>query len=340
MFAWTSFRAGPVVGSPSPLLQWLAGAFAARVAGLWPAPHAEFLAATAERRHLICLALHAAGEARLAVSASDLLGGRLKTVLRTAVPEAPDGLHRALAKLGETAWTGADYDDLVRLLRMRNASKALRHADKLDVAQVRALARLPAAALEARVGELGLSVAQAEVLTEAYAAVARVRGEAAAEAAARRWGSTGSPRTLFEAALDELHGEPPPPPFAGSTRLRPLGSKAALRGAAARYRNCLRTTLGRAAQGRCAFYEWAGPPGAVVEIVQDDIFGWRLDEARIAGNEPVPEPAREAIAAELRGWGVHIGRTSWQIEHALQYAHTDGFTFEPERDVVAELFGA
>ena len=43
--------------APSPLLTYLAGEFAPAIAALWPAPHAVFLTAPAERRHLVCLAL-------------------------------------------------------------------------------------------------------------------------------------------------------------------------------------------------------------------------------------------------------------------------------------------
>lgn len=338
MFQWITTRSSaPVLGTPTPLLNHLAGPFAERVAGLWPAPHAEFLAAPADRRHLVFLALHRTGEARL-VDADALLGLKLRLALERVLTDVPDGLGRALGKLGEVAWAGQDYDALIRLFRTAGGAKTLRHADRIAPERVRALDRLPEALLTSKIAGLQLSASQAELLAETLDAVRRIRGEEGAQAAVRRWAAAGSTKGLFEAAEDELLPEPPAPPFPGNDRLRPLATKAAIRDAGARYRNCLKSQVGAAASGRSAFYEWTGPPGAVIEIWHDRIYGWRLDQARLARNASVPETAQAAIVEELRGWGVHVGRSSWQLENALGDAHRAAFQLTPEREAIVDLF--
>jgi hypothetical protein len=77
----------------------------------------------------------------------------------------------------------------------------------------------------------------------------------------------------------------------------------------------------------------------VVEIYRDPVFGWRLDQARIAGNDPVPEPMRTAIVEELRALGVHVGRAAWELESALEEAHKPKFKLPSREAVVAGRFG-
>jgi hypothetical protein len=340
MYAWiTKANRPPTVGEPSPLLHHLAGEFAPRVAGFWRAPHAAFLTAPAERRHLVCLALALTGDADLPCEPNALLELSFGAAIAAAVPAAPDGLKRALARLGETAWTAEDYLRLIRVLALGVQAKSVRHAALIAPDQVRALIELPQPLLKARVGGFGLGTAQARLLSEAYAIVARNQGEVGAAEAVLRWSGAKSAKALFEAVQDDLSPELPAPPFVGTARLKPLTTKAAIREAAARFRNCLRTRIPHAARGEAAYYEWTEAPGAVVEIWRDHVYGWRLDEARLARNANVPKPVQEAISAELRGMGVHVGRTSWSLERALGWAHQPEFRLdEPDADV-AGLYG-
>lgn len=329
----------PVVGEATSLLEHLTGSFAARIAGLWPAPHAAFVSAPAERRHLTCIALLLAGEQRLAIQPHVLLEARLRYAIAHAAPGAPAGLRATLCKLGEQAWSEGAYQALLRLLATPEAAKALRHAPRLTAFRVLALSRLPEPSLAVRAASLQLTVDQAEALAIAHAAITRRRGGVAADRAARRWRTAGSAKTLFEAALDELHPELPPAPFPGNARLRLLGVKRELREAAIRYRNCVRTLIGQAAAGEAAFYEWTGKPGLIVQIDRDPIFGWRLEDALAAGNEAGPAAAQAAIAEELRSWGVHVGRTAYGVESLLREAQDSDFELKPEAEVVRNLFG-
>ncbi len=340
MFLFRKHDAKPIeAAASSPLLNHLAGEFAPSIAGVWPDPHAAFLAAPASRRHLVCLAY--ALDRPLSVGhAQALLERPLKRAIRIAAPVAPDGLARALERLGERAWSRADYHGLLRLLAGRLTGKLLRHRGEIAVDEVRALVRLPQPLLEHGLGGLGLSAAAAGLVGEAYDAIARRDGEAAALALAPRWAAAETVRGLVDLIQDDLEPQVPPPPFPGTERLRPLASKAALLDAAQRYKNCLRHHLGSAGEGSSAYYEWVEEPGVVLEITQDRLRGWALAQARLPGNKAVPEPVRQEIASELLAMGVHIGRLQWQLDSALDdIARTPPDPVLTEPEVIAGLFG-
>ena len=342
MQIWTPRSQRPhASGPPSPLLRHLAGEFAPRVAGVWPAPHAAFLTAPAERRHLVCLALALAGERPLPASGEVLLCASMRDAINGAVPKAPNGLARALAHLGEAAWKPSEYLALMALLDSPLAGKSLRHAKAIEPALVTALHALPEPLIRAGVGQrFALGVDQARLLAETWAVLERSRPEAARNAEALRWGGARSSKALFELVRDSLVPELPAPPFPGSERLRALDSKAKIREAAGRYRNCLRTLVGQAVDGEAAFYEWVGPPGVVVQLWRDRLFGWRLEQARLANNDVPDKAVREAINAELRSWGVHVGRSSWQLENAAEQAQNDWYRYWTVEDAIDDFYGA
>jgi hypothetical protein len=320
---------------PSPLLTHLAGGFAPAIAALWPEPHAPFLLATTARRHLLCLALAAAGGGP--IDARAILERPLKLAVRAALCDPPAGLGRALGRLGEQAWTEAEYADLLRGLALRGSAKLLRHSQAIDRSQVRALARLPDALLDKGAALLLADEASAGLLAEVFEALVRRDGQAAAESMAARWGQTPDLLALAEAVRMDLEPEPPPPPFPGTERLRPLADKAAILDAAVRYRNCLKDQIHWASNGDSAFYEWLGEPPVVLEITRDRLHGWRLDQARLAENKPVPHDVRAPLVDALRGMGVYVGRSVWDLSSALRRLGQMPPP-QPEADVVAALF--
>jgi len=303
----------PAKAEPTSLLNVVAGEFAPRVAALWPAPHVPFLSAPSARRHLVCLALTFGRDSACASA----LAGRLTRAIADAVPAPPHGLARALARMGDIAWTAADYRKLLPLLADAKAGKVLRHAATIEADVVRRLDTLPPPMAGATHLAVALNASGAAALREAYDALRLRAGPATADAAAARWAATSSVSAAFEAARHALTPEPLAPPHPGAGRLKPLATKRALRDAASRFRNCLADCAPRAATGWSAFYEWEGSPGAVVEICRDHVFGWRLDEVRAAGNAAVPEPVREVIRDELALMGVHVGRSGWELHRAL-----------------------
>lgn len=325
----------PAADQPTSLLDLVAGEFALRVARLWPAPHAEFLTAPAARRHLVCLAMALGRD----VDADVLLNRRTPAAVAAAVGETPAGVARAVTRMGELAWSAEGYRRLLRLLSDPKAAKALRHAEAIGEQTVLQLAAMPAPMSGAAGLAIKLEARHIELLGEAYAALRMRDGTAAADRIAAGWSRFETPKALFEAVKDDLRPEPAIPPHLGAGRLRPLTTKAQFREAARRYRNCLVDQTPHAASGLSAYYEWMGEPGAMVEICRDHVFGWRLEQARIAGNAPVPEALRDEIVSELALMGVHVGRSGWELERALR--NVDRRWTTPALDeVVAEVFGA
>lgn len=327
----------PNRGHPTSLLKLVAGDFAERIAAVWPEPHAPFLTAPAPRRHLACAGF--AVGADVAALAAAILGGRLRHVIPAVVPGAPAGFERILGRLGEVAFDAETYRLLLRLLARPAPAKVLRHAERVDESLVRRLAGLPEPMEHAVRLARDLTPEGVAVLREAYEALRFRDGVAAAEAAAAAWAHARSAKALFDAVRDDLTPEPCPPPHPGTARLRPLATKAAIKDAARRYRNCLADRTAHAAAGWSAFYEWDGPPGVVVEVSRDHVFGWRLDEARIADNRPVPEGVRDDLAAELALIGMHVGRSGWQLDRLLREDVGRGYRFWPIHEDVAEAFG-
>ncbi|MDR3471874.1 MAG: hypothetical protein P4M09_09330, partial [Devosia sp.] len=257
-----------------------------------------------------------------------------------AEPAAPPGLARALERLGEPCWSAEDYQALLRVLASRAGGKPLRHAEAITPAQVRVLDRLPTPLLDQGLGGRVKTDVAAALIAEAWRAIASRDGEAVASALPARWGAADGPKALAELIVDDLEPAVAPPPFPGSERLRPLADKAALVDAAKRYRNCLRRELCWAGQGVSAYYEWIEAPGAVVEITNDRLYGWSLEQARTVGNDPVPEPIRAGIIAELRAWGVRVGRPVWWLINDLrEAAENPRAIIDDEAKVIAELFG-
>lgn len=330
MHVWTN--AAAVRGAePSPLLIHLAGEFADRIALIWPAPHTPFLAAGANQRHLIALGLsHGPAEADL----RPVLAMPIKRALRALLPAAPNGLLRALGHMGETLWAEKDYGRLLAVLLRPEPAKALAHAPLIDAGMVRGLRRLPAPLALASLSHLGLTAEQSQLLAETFAAIEARDGIEAGRRVADRWARSRTVASLIAKAGHDVLPELPPPPFAGTARLRPLATRSAINDAARRYDNCLREQIHRAVDGTSAFYEWTGDPAAVLEILRDPLFGWRLEEARLRHNAVMPEAARGALIDDLRALGVRVGRTSWEIQSALGRATLPDFTFgTPEEGV-------
>lgn len=323
---------------PSPLLSFLAGEFAGRVAERWPAPHAVFLTADAPRRHLVCFALAVAGDAETP-DLDRLLHAPLQRAIKLALVHRPAGLARALGRLGESAWTAEDYRRLLDLLDEHHAAKILRHASSITPNAVRVLNLLPAPLRKVGLGRLDLTPDQAALVAEGCAALANHHEPEAWASAPLRWANAATPAALFEHIRDDLEPELPARTLPGSDLLAPLATRASMREAAVRYKNCLRGQIRHAAGGWSEFFEWKGDPSAVVEVYRDPLFGWRLEEARLMENKTVPQPTRGQIIAELRRMGVHVGRSDWELTSLLAQAGKPDFRLTSIEAQVGERFG-
>lgn len=132
------------------------------------------------------------------------------------------------------------------------------------------------------------------------------------------WSRAQTPAALLRRVEDDLTAEPSGVDLPASPRLRLLETKAAIRDAAARLDSLAADFLDGYGGGRAAIFEWLGPPGALVEVDRDQLVGWRLGSARLAGEEPVPPPLAEEISKELRRIGVHVGPGYQELRTALR----------------------
>jgi hypothetical protein len=322
MFAMLTAHTGPATAArlaePTPLLALLAGAYAERVAALWPAPHGAYLEMPAQRRHLTHLVLEFAPPGPELADA--LRYARADHVLRDTVWQMPPGFMKLMARLGELAWAPADYTQLIVLFEDENAALVLRQTPGgITPDKVRALAALaPALRAPAIVRHLA-EQAHASLLDEAWRIIAQRRGPQAAAEAGARWARAADRARLFQMAAQDLTPQRfELAPFPVHPDLRRLGGVTALADAGRRFRNCLATYRDRAADGTIALYEWAGPPPAAVSLARDGLFGWRLEEARGVGNTVLDEGARTALIATLRSLGVRVGRSGRDMVELLQ----------------------
>jgi len=244
----------------SPLLRLIAPAYAEVLAALWPAPHTAFVTAPAARRHLICLMLAAEPHGGPPIDVVGLMDLPVRKAIAVTLENAPAGLRRALEHLGEIAWSPEDYRALVQLLADPAPAKTLRHAEAIAPDLVRALAALPPDLREVGGVALRVTPAQAALLAETHAVLARRLSPQVLAARVAAWGQAQTPKALFTLVVEDFRRELPPAPHPGTERLRPLETAAAIRDAARRYRNCLSDYLDSAVDQRAAIYEWQPAP--------------------------------------------------------------------------------
>lgn len=333
-------------GVMSPLLRVVAGDFAPAIAQMWPAPHRPFMEAAADRRHIICLVLDAldvASDAHLPEAPSlarTLSSEAIRCLIRRFLPRTVEGLPRALQRMGETAWTGAQYRSLLRLFEDADAAKLLRHADAIAPAYVATLDLLPPPLRAGRLPHLATDPSVVMLLVETYSAIRRSRPVEETEAVWARWRRAETLERLFEMAREDLTPRAlPGTPFPDHPDLRWLGTSEALADTGRRFHNCVATYAMRAAAGDIVVYEWAGPPPAVLCIARDPVWGWRLEEARIQNNDTVPPEARAAIMDAMREWGVHLVRGGHALASTLDWATNDPVRAASATWSECEVFG-
>lgn len=298
----------------TPLLAFLAGDHAGAMARIWPAPHEDFLALPAARRHAAAILAgrtdHTAAQiqwlvmrARDGEFAAELFGG-----------EAPGGLMKALARMGELLWPAADYARLLDLFGEAEACGLIRHMKVLEPATLGVVAVLPPPLRQpAIVTHLGADEAAVDDLVAAWVFALRIRGAAAASAIAQRFGRAASKAGLFDMARQEVQPLAfgpvlPAPELPGS--FEPVRRYETLTKTAHDFRNCLRDFVAELAAGRMAVYVWRGEGGPAAVALRQDPGGWRLAEARARDNvELADEPLMEIVAA-VKAAGVRTGE-SW-----------------------------
>jgi hypothetical protein len=305
--------------TPTALLTYVAGAHAAALARLWPAPHLDFFALPAARRHLAAIAL-----ARLRPDEGPALRGLLeraplRDALAFAVSPTPRGLARALDRAGEPLWTYAGYDMLLALLAEANANLVLRHAPAIDAELVERLGALPAPLRVARIAALVARVDAARALADAWRAARWINPRRPERDVVLAWSRAADPVALLRMAIDAMK----PDRFAGMAPAPEMGrpfrrlvSRAALEATALRFRNCAADYLWNAAADDLALYVWETETPALIALKRD-VGGWRFAEALAPANYALPDNVLWSLVETFERAGVRPGPPVRAIEDRL-----------------------
>ena len=324
------------------LLVFIAGEFADAVAQVWAAPHGEFFALPAARRHAAAIAL--AGVARRELAPGELR--RLVEYARdAAVAEAlagdlAPGLMRALSKAGERLWQREDYEVFLELLREPMANEVLRHLDEVVPDRFARIDALPPPLRLAAIVRILPSWSAAADLARAYELAVRMRHAGDATRIANRWGAGGDIRAVFSRAQQDLTPDafrpagPAPALGAGFTRVT---SRKQLETLALNFRNCLADHAARIAEGRMAVYHWRDDVDAAVAL-NWDAAGWRLSEAKAPDNVDLEEVHLRKLVKLLEAAGVRTG-PSIQVLHGRldDWANGTSYASRPGDGFVDQL---
>lgn len=304
-------RAPQRARTATPLLAFIAGEFADVIARLWPAPHGEFFALPAARRHATALAL--AGLARHRVADAELRRlvefQRDAIVADTLAGELATGLMRTLSKAGETLWARRDYETFVQLLADPMANEVMRHLDDVRPEVFAPIAALPPALRMATIVRVVPSVAAAADLARAFHLAVMMREPESGARLARRWGAGGDQRAVFTRAYEDLTPEvfraADPAPKLDAPFVH-ISNRKQLEDVAREFRNCLADHGGRIAEGKMAACVWRAEPLAAIAFCRD-AAGWRLAEAKAPDNVDLDERFLRELASRLQRVGVRTG---------------------------------
>jgi hypothetical protein len=305
--------------APTPLLQFLAGEHALAIAQAFPAPHAEYLALPAARRHAAAILLARAG--RMEHIAHDVVFARDGELARLLMHgEAPGGLIKALGRCGELLWKGADYAYLLDIFRNEDGAQVVRHMPALQPARLRTLAALPMALRKAAIlRHIPETPGAAEDLAEAFNLAFRVQPQLTVAALVERWGRAESPKHLFRMAQEALD----PPEFAhvlprpAIDFADPILNRKALDGVALEFQNCLRDQAAQIAAGHMLVFVQRTVEPAIVFALRQDTLGWRLAEAKLCGNEAVADGPLQDLVRALEAAGVRMGEPLGNLRERL-----------------------
>lgn len=304
-------RAPQRARTATPLLAFIAGDFADAVAQLWPAPHGEFFALPAARRHAAAILL--AGLAGQPAPPTDIRRlveyQRDAVVAETLAGDHATGLMRMLSKAGEILWQRGHYATFMRLMADPMGNEVLRHLDDVRPEVFAPIAALPPALRMASIVRVILSVGAAVDLGRAFQMAVLMREPDSGARIARRWGAGGDTRAVFMRAYEDLTPDVfrplGPAPMLEAPFVR-ISNRKQLENVAREFRNCLSDHGGRIAEGKMAVYVWRADPLAAIALVRD-AAGWRLAEAKAPDNVDLDERFLRELVSHLQRVGVRSG---------------------------------
>jgi hypothetical protein len=325
------------VARPTPLLTFLAGEHAPRIAAAWPAPHTAFFALPTARRHAAAILLarpapasvcHDVGLAHFVAHTRD---GEIANTLVGG--QAPGGLLKVLGRCGEVLWAADDYVRMLTLFTAPEGCQLLRHLPEVRPLAVAEFERLPPVLrLAAIVRNLPGSAAATTDLVAAWQLAVRIHGDRAGMELLARWTRAATPAQLFDWAAEALDpvrfGDGVPAPVLGDA-FEAVTDRKTLDEVALEFRNCLRDFANDLAIGCMRVYvrrparAQREPSAAYVFALRLDVAGWRLAEARGVDNADVSDADLTALVATLRHAGVRTGEAVSTLRDRL---HDHGCT--------------
>lgn len=342
MVAQLFHRAPHQARTATPLLAFIAGEFADAIARVWPAPHGEFFALPAARRHAAAIAIAGLGHREMADAEMrrTIEYQRDAVVAEALAGPLATGLMRALAKAGEQLWPRRDYETFMSLLAEPMANEVLRHLDTVRPEAFAPIATLPPALRMAPIVRIVPSAAAAADLARAFRVVVLMREPEAGARIARRWGAGGETRAVFLRAVEDLTPEVfrpgAPAPVLEAPFVR-ISSRKQLEAMALEFRNCLADHGARIAEGRMAVYASRGEAPAAIALCWD-AAGWRLAEAKAPDNVDLDEAFLRELAARLERAGVRTGPSVANIASRLDdWASGNAYPRSYRADFVEEL---
>jgi len=330
-------RAPQRAHTATPLLAFIAGEFAEAIARVWPAPHADFFALPAARRHAVAMLVSGRQRDMAPSELRRLVEFQRDPQVAEAIAGAnATGLMRALSKAGEQLWRVADYETFAQLLAEPMANEVLRHLDEVRPATFAPLAALPPALRMAPIVRAVPSDRAAADLARAFRIAVRMRNADAGPRLARRWGSGGDTVALFRRAIEDLTPDAFRPADSAPALREPfvrVTTRKQLEATALEFRNCLADHAQRIAEGRMAVYVWRGHVPAAIAL-NWDVAGWRLAEAKAADNVDLEEGRLRELTHCLDTFGVRTGPSVQALVSRLDdwangtnYSHQPGATF-------------
>ena len=230
---------------------------------------------------------------------------------------------KLLGRLGEVLWEPEDYRVLLKLKRRHSAAKLLQHLRTPDPASLRIAAGLPDVLLHPVILSRIPSADCAGELVEALEIIDRFDGQSAVAALARQMVQAKSSVSMMDRVGEVLvpHVFRPgvPVPNLPDTFV-PIRDREQLKRVALAFKNCLRNYESDLACGQSAVFVFLSKPQVVFSIDRD-ARGWALEEAKLAGNKPVPKPLLRELSAHLDAVGVRVGTNLGELKRRLhQYA--------------------
>lgn len=265
--------------SQSDVVALIAGEFSGLVAAIWPGERIkEYLLAPAARRH-VWHAWLAAKEVTVladpeAVYRHLTLGSAVK-LLGEVREQVPQGLIRALGRLGPLAQPRQAYSDLATVLAEGGrGAKLLRHAKSIDAKLLSVLVALPPVLrLKSLTGTCDVKDARYLNWLFRTAGAANPQLFAGLLSKLKEQSDDRHPLQIFEEHFAPEHF--PPPPFDVRPPLKRISSRTEMREVERRFRNCLGRHQGDALLGSVHLYLWESDEPAVIALDRIGSVGWR-----------------------------------------------------------------